>query len=53
MEKDKIEIIIYKPKNLAAGDMRGSSIMSALASQSPERYFHFFVCVSILELVKM
>lgn len=44
MEKDKIEIIIYKPKNLAAGDMRGSSIMSALASQSPEILSFLCMC---------
>lgn len=44
MEDDKIEIIIYKPKNLAAGDMRGSSIMSALASQSPEILSFLCMC---------
>ena len=44
MENDKIEIIIYKPKGLASGDMRGSSIMSALASQSPEILSFLCMC---------
>ena len=44
MEKDKIEIIVYKPKGVASGDMRGSSIMSALASQSPEILSFLCMC---------
>lgn len=44
MENDKIEIIIYKPKGVASGDMRGSSIMSALASQSPEILSFLCMC---------
>lgn len=44
MKKDKIEIIVYKPKGLASGDMRGSSIMSALASQSPEMLSFLCMC---------
>lgn len=44
MENDKIEIIIYKPKGLASGDMRGSSIISALASQSPEILSFLCMC---------
>ena len=44
MENDKIEIIIYKPKGVASGDMRGSSIMSALASQSPEIFSFLCMC---------
>lgn len=44
MENDKIEIIIYKPKGVASGDMRGSSIISALASQSPEILSFLCMC---------
>nr|DAK99193.1 MAG TPA: acetyltransferase domain containing protein [Caudoviricetes sp.] len=44
MENDKIEIIIYKSKGVASGDMRGSSIMSALASQSPEILSFLCMC---------
>lgn len=44
MENDKIEIIVYKPKGVASGDMRGSSIMSALASQSPEILSFLCMC---------
>lgn len=44
MENDKIEIKIYKPKGVASGDMRGSSIMSALASQSPEILSFLCMC---------
>lgn len=44
MEDDKIEIIVYKPKGVASGDMRGSSIMSALASQSPEILSFLCMC---------
>lgn len=44
MEKDKIEIITYKPKGVASGDMRGSSIISALASQSPEILSFLCMC---------
>ena len=44
MENDKIEIIVYKPKGVASGDMRGSSIISALASQSPEILSFLCMC---------
>lgn len=44
MEKDKIEIITYKPKGLVSGDMRGSSIISALTSQSPEILSFLCMC---------
>lgn len=44
MEDDKIEIIVYKPKGVASGDMRGSSIMSALASQCPEILSFLCMC---------
>lgn len=44
MENDKIEIIVYKPKGVASRDMRGSSIMSALASQSPEILSFLCMC---------
>lgn len=44
MEDDKIEIMVYKPKGVASGDMRGSSIMSALASQSPEILSFLCMC---------
>ena len=44
MENDKIEIIVYKSKGVASGDMRGSSIISALASQSPEILSFLCMC---------
>nr|DAM83620.1 MAG TPA: acetyltransferase domain containing protein [Caudoviricetes sp.] len=44
MENDKIEIIVYKPKGVEPGDMRGSSIISALASQSPEILSFLCMC---------
>ena len=44
METSGIEIMIYKPKGIASGDMRGSSIVSALVSQSPEILSFLCMC---------
>ena len=44
MENNKIEVITYKPQGVSNGDMRGSSIMSALVSQSPEILSFLCMC---------
>ena len=44
MEKDKIEIMVYKVKGITPGDMRGSSFFSNLTSQNPEILSFLCMC---------